>query len=262
MEPQAQPTARSARGVGPGRAPHRARGDGGSRLRAPAQEAARARGGGRRSPRTGAALTVAFVSAARSGRSRSRCRLRGSCHPHARSCAPRRARRFLAPPSPPRLARGRSERRRALRGAREDCAAAQLPPRRPHPLPRLGVGLSPRPPRRAAPAAARVGKPLPRRDKGRERGLEPARERTCRKMATRSGWERTTAPPRPAPGDWQQWLAPPPWTARRGGACTRSATASAARLAGVGAEPWHRLSVGSVRETDIPKSNSWTTAFA
>lgn len=159
MEPQAQPTARSARGAGPGRAPHLALGGGGSRLRAPAQEAARARCGGRRATWGGGALTVAFVSTAGSSRSRSRCRLRGSCHPHARSCAPRRARRFLAPPSPPRLARGRSERRRASGEPREDCAAAQLLPRRPHPLPRLGVGLSPRPPQRSALQLRGLGSP-------------------------------------------------------------------------------------------------------
>lgn len=86
MEPQ--PTARSAQRPEPGRARPGALGAGvrGCGASAPARDDA-------------AALTVAFVSAARSGRSRSQRRHRGSCRPHARSCAPRRARRFLAPPS-------------------------------------------------------------------------------------------------------------------------------------------------------------------
>lgn len=139
--------------AGPGRARPGALGARGSGLRAPVHGATTARSGGRRATGTGAALTVAFVSAARFGRSRSRRRLRGSCLPNPRSCAPRRTRRFLAPPSPPRLARrrggGRGSLREPRRGPRSTRRAGPAPwprgtrtlPRAPDPAPHRALGL-------------------------------------------------------------------------------------------------------------------------
>lgn len=147
-------SARSARRAGPGRTRPGALGSRGSGRRASAPGAARARWEARGAPRAGDALTVAFClrrSLRQQPLSAPAPRL---LSPHARSCAPRRARRFLAPPSTPRLARRRGERRRALREPREGRAAAQLPPAGPASCPACGDGLRPAPPRRAPPATS------------------------------------------------------------------------------------------------------------
>lgn len=142
---------RAACRAGP-RSPRSPRG-GGSGLRVLARRAAKVRRG------AGVPLTVAFVSSARSSCSRSDRRLRGSYSPRARSCAPRRARRFLAPALPAQ-ARARVEpeavRAPGKAGGRAssrscNCPREAPPPAGPapsaapgslRPLPRLGNGLA------------------------------------------------------------------------------------------------------------------------
>ena len=171
-------------------------GGGGSGFRAPAQGAAKRRWGTRRATRAVAALTVAFVSAAHSGRSRSRRRLRGSCRPHARSCAPRRARRFLAPPSTPKLARRRGGRRGALRGGRSAAPPHCCRRAGPAPCPACGDGVRPGAQGSATPWALQTERRFPGepRPESRDSG-----ESTRGKMATSARWERSGAPPRSQP---------------------------------------------------------------
>lgn len=165
MEPQAQPTARSARRAGPGRARPGALGGRKLGLRAPTQQAAAARSEGRCATGAGAALTVVFVSAARSGRGRTQRRLRGSYHPHARSCAPRRTRRFLALAPRPGSGEGRGRAGRgagALRGPRWAAPPAPPPARGPAlapPAPALSVGSASAPATRRTLQLRRLGIP-------------------------------------------------------------------------------------------------------
>lgn len=199
----------------------------------------------------GAALTVAFVSAARSGRCRPRRRLRGSCRPHSRSCAPRRARRFLAPPSPPSLARGRGEGRRALRELREGSAAA--PPRRrapgPAPGPASGWALPGNPAPRRAVERWRPGSPSeasgePRAGAGARAGKDAPEDGD-------RGWggaRRSPSPP--PPGSRRRRLAPPSRTKRWGGACARSGAADPPGRARVSAEPSDQASLSWLQLRD------------
>lgn len=219
MEPQAQPTASSARRAGPGRARPGALGGRKLGLRAPTQQAATARSEGRCATGAGAALTVVFVSAARSGRGRTQRRLRGSYHPHARSCAPRRTRRFLALAPRPGSGEGRAE--GGARGGRAPrprvgraAGPAPCPRPRPSPLPRLPLAWTPlRPPRRAAPSSCADWESPAEASRGPGAGTAARAGRDAREDGD-EGWVGARgAPPHP------RGLGR---LARRGGACARS----------------------------------------
>lgn len=223
-------SAHSPQGAGPGRARPRAFSSRGSGLQAPTQGIAMARSGGRRATGTGAALTVAFVSAAHSGRSRSRRRLRGSCLPHARSCAPQHTSRFLAPPSSPKLARRRGERRGALREPREGHATAQPPPRWPRPLAARGTDSgtdSISGPSRRALDLRRLQGPI----RGERRAESQAGARAGKDTPEDGdqGWVGARGSLSQPSG--RRRLAPLPWTAQRGGACAPSGATDAPRRA-------------------------------
>lgn len=249
MEPRAQPSARSARRAGPGRARPRALGGRASGLRTPAPQAATARRGGRcpagaarHSPSSLSRPPAPAAAALSAGSAAATTPTPAAALPGALAASwPR-----LPARAPAKAGRGAGRGAGALLEPRGGRAAAQLPQRRPHPCHR------PRPCRRPRPLSPAAGRglcpdPAPRRE---HRGLGiPSEPRPKLGWSTRGRgrarrWRPGLVGARGSPPHPRRRLAPPPRTARRSGACAPNGAVDSPRRARlVTRESWDELSV-------------------